>query len=204
MSDPTYLRYLRYAHAGPVAVGDEWTEFVNCGCASPEDVVLRVEAVDGGTAIGADTTIDVVARKGRCRGRRRPGGRDGPGERPAPAVRLFASCFGFRTATRTQAAQLFGPSSSSVACAAVDALATGVDGDDVPVVRRFLRSVLGQPLDEGVSLQLEQVEFLAQVSETGGVGLAGRSVLVPAVVGDREVAREDHRVVRQLEDSFVQ
>jgi hypothetical protein len=63
MSDPTYLRYLRYAHAGPVAVGDEWTEFVNCGCASPEDVVLRVEAVDGGTAIGADTTIDVVARK---------------------------------------------------------------------------------------------------------------------------------------------
>ncbi|MCU4801770.1 hypothetical protein OB920_15425 [Halobacteria archaeon HArc-gm2] len=63
MTDPTYLRYLRYAHAGPAAVGDEWAEFVNCGCASPEDVILRVEAVDGGTAIGADTTIEVVARK---------------------------------------------------------------------------------------------------------------------------------------------
>jgi hypothetical protein len=63
MTDPTYLRYLRYAHAGPVAVGDEWAEFVNCGCASPEDVILRVERIDGGTAIGADTTIDVVARK---------------------------------------------------------------------------------------------------------------------------------------------
>lgn len=63
MSEPTYLRYLRWAHAGPVAVGDEWDEFVNCGCASPEDVVLRVERVEGGTGIGADTTIDVVSRK---------------------------------------------------------------------------------------------------------------------------------------------
>lgn len=63
MTEPTYLRYLRWAHAGPVAVGDEWDEFVNCGCASPEDVTLRVERVEGGTAIGADTTIDVVSRK---------------------------------------------------------------------------------------------------------------------------------------------
>ncbi|MFC6863797.1 hypothetical protein ACFQGE_10005 [Halomicroarcula sp. GCM10025817] len=63
MTEPTYLRYLRWAHAGPVAVGDEWDEFVNCGCASPEDVILRVERVEGGTGIGADTTIDVVSRK---------------------------------------------------------------------------------------------------------------------------------------------
>lgn len=63
MTDPTYLRYLRWAHAGPVAVGDEWEEFVNCGCASPQDVVLRVERVEGGTAIGADTTIDIISRK---------------------------------------------------------------------------------------------------------------------------------------------
>jgi hypothetical protein len=72
MAEPTYRRYLRWAHAGPVAVGEEWEEFVNCGCAAPEDVVLRVEAVDGGTAIGSETTIDVVPRKDVVT--------DGPGE----------------------------------------------------------------------------------------------------------------------------
>lgn len=63
MDAPSYRRYLRWAHAGPVAVGDEWEEFVNCGCSSPEDVVLRVEEVDGGANIGADTTIEVVSLK---------------------------------------------------------------------------------------------------------------------------------------------
>lgn len=63
MMEHTYRRYLRWAHAGAVAVGDEWEEFVNCGCASPEDVVLRVEAIEGGTAIGSETTIEVVPRK---------------------------------------------------------------------------------------------------------------------------------------------
>jgi hypothetical protein len=63
MTEDTYRRYLRWAHAGPVSVGQEWDEFVNCGCASPEDVVLRVERVDGGSAIGARTTIDIVSRK---------------------------------------------------------------------------------------------------------------------------------------------
>lgn len=63
MTEHTYRRYLRWAHAGPVAVGDEWDEFVNCGCASPADVVLRVEAIEAGTAIGSETTIDVVPRK---------------------------------------------------------------------------------------------------------------------------------------------
>ncbi|WP_436912243.1 hypothetical protein [Halosimplex marinum] len=63
MTEHTYRRYLRWAHAGPVSVGDEWEEFVNCGCANPEDVILRVEAVDGGTGIGSETTIEVVPRK---------------------------------------------------------------------------------------------------------------------------------------------
>jgi len=63
MREDTYRRYLRWAHAGSVSVGDEWTEFVNCGCASPEDVILRVERIEGGTAIGSETTIDVVPRK---------------------------------------------------------------------------------------------------------------------------------------------
>ena len=63
MNERTYRRYLRWAHAGHVSVGDEWDEFVNCGCASPEDVVLRVESVEGGTGIGSETVIDVVPRK---------------------------------------------------------------------------------------------------------------------------------------------
>lgn len=63
MAEDAYVRYLHWAHAGPVTAGEEWTEFVNCGCASPEDVVLRVERVEGGTAIGLDTAIDVVSRK---------------------------------------------------------------------------------------------------------------------------------------------
>ncbi len=63
MTEHTYRRYLRWAHAGAVVVGDGWEEFVNCGCASPEDVTLRVEDVEGGTAIGSETTIEVVPRK---------------------------------------------------------------------------------------------------------------------------------------------
>jgi len=63
MTEFTYRQYLRRAHAGQVSVGDEWDEFVNCGCASPEDVTLRVEEIDGGTAIGSETVIEVVSRK---------------------------------------------------------------------------------------------------------------------------------------------
>ena len=63
MNDSTYLQYLQRDHAGPVAVGEEWEEFVNCGCASPQDVVLRVEAIEDGSTIGFETTIDFVARK---------------------------------------------------------------------------------------------------------------------------------------------
>jgi hypothetical protein len=63
MNESTYLQYLQRAHAGPVAVGEEWEEFVSCGCASPQDVVLRVEAIEGGSTIGFETTIDFVARK---------------------------------------------------------------------------------------------------------------------------------------------
>jgi len=63
MAEASYVRYLHWAHAGPVMVGDEWDEFVNCGCESPQDVILRVERVEDGTAIGAGTTIDVISRK---------------------------------------------------------------------------------------------------------------------------------------------
>jgi hypothetical protein len=63
MRKPSYTKYLKRAHAGPVAVGEEWAEFVNCGCASPQDVVLRVEAVEGGEALGMETAIDVRPRR---------------------------------------------------------------------------------------------------------------------------------------------
>ncbi|OTF01770.1 hypothetical protein [Halorubrum sp. SD683] len=63
MTEDRYRRYLRRAHAGPVDVGDEWAEFVNCGCASPEDVILRVEEIDGDAVIGPETSIEVVPRK---------------------------------------------------------------------------------------------------------------------------------------------
>ncbi|MFB6106217.1 MAG: hypothetical protein ABEJ70_04515 [Halobacteriaceae archaeon] len=58
-----YLQYLRKVHGGPIAVGDEWEEFVNCGCASPQDVILRVEEVTGGTALGPETEIRIVPRR---------------------------------------------------------------------------------------------------------------------------------------------
>ena len=60
MRDGTYLTYLRRAHGGPVEVGDEWEEFVNCGCADPEDVVIRVDRVDGGTVFGEATAVEIV------------------------------------------------------------------------------------------------------------------------------------------------
>ncbi|GGL40615.1 hypothetical protein EFA46_014720 (plasmid) [Halarchaeum sp. CBA1220] len=63
LTTSSYLRYLHWAHAGPVSVDDEWEEFVNCGCASPQDVILRVETIDGNPAIGDQTTIEIVSRK---------------------------------------------------------------------------------------------------------------------------------------------
>ena len=58
----SYQQYLRRAHGGPVSVGEEWDEFVSCGCATPQDVVVRVERVEGGTALGDATTLTVQPR----------------------------------------------------------------------------------------------------------------------------------------------
>jgi hypothetical protein len=59
LREETFLTYLRRAHDGAVTVGDEWDEFVNCGCGTTEDVVLRVEAVEDGSAIGESTEIEI-------------------------------------------------------------------------------------------------------------------------------------------------
>lgn len=50
-----YRSFLRRSHAGPVAVGDEWEEFVSRGCGSTRDVTLRVESLDGGGEIDGGT-----------------------------------------------------------------------------------------------------------------------------------------------------
>lgn len=63
LSEPAYLRYLVRAHGGPVAVGEEWEEFVNCGCATLERVVLRVEVVEGGRELGTETAIALRSRR---------------------------------------------------------------------------------------------------------------------------------------------
>jgi hypothetical protein len=60
IQEPHFRAYLRRVHGGEVAVGDEWTEFVNCGCGSTTDVVVRVEALDGGTTLTEDTEVTLV------------------------------------------------------------------------------------------------------------------------------------------------
>lgn len=57
LQKPSYIRYLQRSKTGPVAVGDVWEEFVNCGCGTTEDVQLRVEGIEGGTAIGETTNF---------------------------------------------------------------------------------------------------------------------------------------------------
>lgn len=60
----SYRTYLRRAHRGAVAVGDEWDEFVNCGCGTTRDVSLCVESVTGGSTIGDDTEFSFEPRQG--------------------------------------------------------------------------------------------------------------------------------------------
>ena len=62
LEQPSYRAYLRRTRAGPLEIGDEFEEFVSCGCGSTRDVRLRVESIDGGRAIGADTAFSFVPR----------------------------------------------------------------------------------------------------------------------------------------------
>jgi hypothetical protein len=59
-----YGAYLRRTRAGAAAVGDEWTEFVNCGCGTTEDVTLVVTGVEGGEAVGDGTEFAFVPADG--------------------------------------------------------------------------------------------------------------------------------------------
>lgn len=60
-----YVGYLRRVHAGPIASGDEWEEFVSRGCGMPKTVTLRVESIRGGTELGASTIIEYAERPDR-------------------------------------------------------------------------------------------------------------------------------------------
>ncbi|MFC4988558.1 hypothetical protein [Saliphagus infecundisoli] len=62
LGEPSYRRYLRRAHEGRVAAGEEWPEFVSRGCGSRAEVVLRIERVESGSRIGEDTAVEFVPR----------------------------------------------------------------------------------------------------------------------------------------------
>lgn len=55
--------YLR-RHFGRAHEGDDWSVFLDVGCCGDSpDVPLRVEAVDGGHEMDADTEIEYVERE---------------------------------------------------------------------------------------------------------------------------------------------
>lgn len=62
-----FRAYLRKAHGGPVALGDEWEEFVSCGCGSRKDVTLKVVSITGGEAIDEGTAIEYEPADGAAR-----------------------------------------------------------------------------------------------------------------------------------------
>jgi len=63
VEDRPFRAYLRKAH-DTVAPGDQWEEFAGVGCCgSALDVPLRVETVEGGTALTTDTEIRFTTRE---------------------------------------------------------------------------------------------------------------------------------------------
>ncbi|MDQ2049970.1 hypothetical protein RBH26_05685 [Natronolimnohabitans sp. A-GB9] len=60
---PSFRAFLRKTRE-TAAIGDVWEEFVGVGCCGNTlDVPLRVERVDGGSEMGADTEIDYDVRE---------------------------------------------------------------------------------------------------------------------------------------------
>jgi hypothetical protein len=59
---PSFRAFLRKTRE-TAAAGDDWTEFVGVGCCGDSlDVPLRVERVDGGATIDAETEITFSVR----------------------------------------------------------------------------------------------------------------------------------------------
>jgi len=59
-----YVQYLRQSKAGPVAVGDEWSEVVSDGCGRTTRLTLSVRAVEGGQRIGPKTEFEYERANG--------------------------------------------------------------------------------------------------------------------------------------------
>jgi len=63
VSTPHFKAYLRKVHETATR-GDTWPEFVGVGCCGDSlDVPLRVEAVDGGRRLTADTSVEYEVRE---------------------------------------------------------------------------------------------------------------------------------------------
>lgn len=63
-----YVGYLRKKLDEP-RVGDEFEEFVDVGCCGDAmDVPFRVEAVEGGDAVGSETEIEFATREAAMEG----------------------------------------------------------------------------------------------------------------------------------------
>lgn len=61
VEDETFMSYLVRAHGGDVSIGDEFEEFVSCGCGSPRDVLLRIEQVEGGSVLSEATDLAFIS-----------------------------------------------------------------------------------------------------------------------------------------------
>ena len=62
--DTRHFRAYLLKTMGEVQVGDEWAEFLDVGCCgSALDVPLRVEAVEGGHRVTADTALEYTVRE---------------------------------------------------------------------------------------------------------------------------------------------
>lgn len=74
----TYLKRVR----GEAREGTVWEEFVDTGCCGDSpDIPLRVERVEGGSALGPDTEIEFTTREGRVRSGWEVQSRSGPPKR---------------------------------------------------------------------------------------------------------------------------
>jgi hypothetical protein len=68
VESPRYVNYLRKT-IGEAPVGKEWEEFADVGCCGDTlDIPLRIEAVEGGTAVGPETEIEFAERDAEMRG----------------------------------------------------------------------------------------------------------------------------------------
>jgi hypothetical protein len=57
----SFEQFLRRSKEGRVTVGDEWEEIINDGCGRTKDVILYLNAVEGGTAVGSGTGFEFQA-----------------------------------------------------------------------------------------------------------------------------------------------